>query len=108
MGLFDFLKVTVTEKSTAPRYDAKVVIDGKQYAVANLGITSVTVTKASSLKKGQKVSFDLSLKDPKESLAFKGAGIVAEAGGEAKITYTLSEQNRMAVARFLARYMIAR
>ncbi len=108
MGMFDFLKVTVTEKSTAPRYDAKVVIDGKQYAVANLGISSVTVSKGSAFKKGQKVNFDISLKDPKESLAFKGSGVVAESGGEAKIAYNLSEQNRMAVARFLARYMISR
>lgn len=108
MGLFDFLKVTVAEKPKGLRYDAKVTIDGKAYSVANLGVSSVTVAKAAGLKKGQKVNFDLSLKDPKESLAFQGAGVVAEAGAEAKISYNLSEQNRMAVARFLARYMIAR
>ncbi|MQP67071.1 hypothetical protein GE253_17225 [Niveispirillum sp. SYP-B3756] len=109
MGMFDFLKVNVTEKVSVPNYTAHLHIDGKQLSVANLGISSVTVT-GTKLKVGQSVTFDLALKDPKQNLALKGTGTVATVDGKtAKINFTsLPDASKQAVARFLARYMINR
>lgn len=109
MGLFDFLKVTVVEKVSTPNYSAHVNIDGKDFTVANLGVSSVTVT-GGKLKVGQSVNFDLTLKDPKQNLRLKGAGTVATVDGKtAKINFTaLPDASKQAVARFLARFAINR
>jgi len=109
MGMLDFLKVTVVEKTVVPKYNAALLIDGKQFTVSNLGVGSVTVS-GGRFKVGQKVEFDLRLRDPKENLALRGAGMVSSVEkSEAKITFAgLSEAQRQAVARFLARYMITR
>lgn len=109
MGVFDFLKVDVIEKVSVPKYTAHLNIDGKQLTVANLGVSSVTVSGA-KLKVGQSVTFDLSLKDPKQNLSLKGAGTVASIDKKtAKINFTsLPEESRKAVALFLARYAINR
>lgn len=110
MGLLDFLKVDVVEKKAVPNYTAHLVIDGKNMTVANLGTESVTVSGAGKLAVGQTVSFDISLKDPKEKLQFRASGpVLSCAKGEAKIGFTgLSQQQRLSVARFLARYMMGK
>lgn len=105
MGIFDFLKVNVVDDKPRP-YDAQLKVNGKSYRVENLGIESVTFGKAPEFKKGQKVKFDLALKDPKETLAFQGSGTVIESGSQTKIGYALSGQHKGSVARFLARYMM--
>ncbi|WP_154667435.1 hypothetical protein [Niveispirillum irakense] len=109
MGMFDFLKVTVVEKVSVPNYTAHLNIDGKELAIANLGVNSVTVTGA-KLKAGQNVSFDLALKDPKQNLKLRGSGTVASVDGKtAKINFTsLPDTGKKAVALFLARYAINR
>lgn len=110
MGLFDFLKVDVIEKVKVPKYTAHLNIDGKELTVANLGVSSVTVSGA-KLKVGQSVTFDLNLKDPKQNLRLKGAGTVASVDKKAgtKINFTsLPEESKKAVALFLARFAIAR
>lgn len=110
MGLFDFLKVTVVEKTATPKYTAILKVDGKQLAVANLGIESVTATGAGKLAVGQTVAFDLTLKDPKDNLALRGSGKVLSADkGQVRIGFgELSAAQRQSVAKFLARYMMAR
>ncbi|WP_114394676.1 hypothetical protein [Oleisolibacter albus] len=109
MGLFDFLKHTVVEKVPVAKYTAIIRVDGKPFGVANLGMDSVTVS-GGKLKPGQSVAFDLVLKDPKENLALRGSGTVSSAGKDtAKISFDgLSQPQRQAVARFLARYIITR
>jgi len=110
MGLFDFLKVTVTEKVAVPNYTAHLVVDGKSMSVANLGVNVVTVSGGKGLKMGQQVSFDLVLKDPKENLTLRGSGAVVGTGKDtAKISLSgLAPERRQHVARFLARYAINR
>lgn len=110
MGVFDFLKVTVVEKTTVASYTANLTVDGTAMPVANLGMNSVTSGAPGKLKQGQRVSFALALKDPKESLSIRGTGVVASVDRtQAKIQFTdLPEQQRQQVARFLARYLINR
>lgn len=110
MGMLDFLKVTVVEKVAVAKYTAHLLIDGKQLSVANLGVNSVTVSGKAKLAVGQKVSFDLALKDPKDNLRLKGSGTVASVGKDtAKINFdNLPDATKQTVARFLARYMINR
>jgi hypothetical protein len=106
MGLFDFLMSESTEKASPQKYAARVSIDGKMFPVTTLGIGSVIIGAGGDFRTGQKVVFDLSLKDPKENLALKGNGVVATVDkSQTKITYVLPEQQKLAVARFLARYM---
>lgn len=110
MGLFDFLKKDVLEKRIVPKYTANLSIDGREMAVANLGVASVTVAKGRGLKRGQKVAFSLALQDPKETLRLTGAGTVSSSDKSGtKIDFMgLPEDKRMQVARFLARYVINR
>lgn len=110
MGLFDFLKVSVVEKTTVPKYTAHLKIDGKNLSVSNLGVESVTVGGAGKLTVGQTVTFDLALKDPKQNLALRGSGkVLAAKKGEARIGLgDLSAEQRQSVARFLARYMFTK
>jgi hypothetical protein len=109
MGMLDFLKVTVTEKVPNSKYSAFMTIAGKQSLVSNLGVSAATVS-GMKLKAGQNVSFDMTLKEPKENFAFKGTGVVASVSkDEAKISMSgLSESNKQILARFLARSAINR
>jgi hypothetical protein len=109
MALFDFLKVTVKEKPKA-KFTATAVIAGKSHSVSNLGVQSFTAADAGKHKQGEKVGFELTMKDPKETVSIKGSGaVVAVVKGEAKISLAdLTEANRQQVARFLARTMMTR
>ncbi|MFC7333480.1 hypothetical protein [Rhodocista pekingensis] len=110
MGVFDFLKVTVVEKTVVASYKAALTVDGKPLPVANLGMDSVTAGAPGKLKQGQRVTFALALTDPKESLSIRGTGVVASVDkAQAKIQFQgLPDQTRQQVARFLARYLINR
>jgi hypothetical protein len=107
--MFDFLKVAVKEEPKA-KFSATVTLAGKTHQVSNLGPQSFTAADAGKYKQGQKVSFDLVMKDPKDTVTVRGSGAVAAvAKGEAKISLAeLPEPSRQQVARFLARSMLNR
>lgn len=107
MGLLDFLKKDVTEKTKVPALDASVTIDGRTYPLGSLAATSFTAVGGAKLGQGSKVKMTVTLKDAKEQLVFASHGLVSGIQGkDAKISFVdLPDARRLQVAGFLTRYV---